>query len=209
MPYTPPTFTTSVGADVLNAAIESGGTGLDFVNGSIGSTELSGLDVTPSMIHPGAVARTGMVGGTGNLDYFSDAWKGLVNGDRASATESNGFKSFLPIPRCAKTFYLPTAFSKLLVMGHVSCANDGVEADGTRTVLRLFYDGDAVAVLRAGVPPSVHTGIRFGSFFQRTWTVFYVIDNPTMGEHSVYVGIAADADQSRLRSRGLAVIGYL
>lgn len=209
MPYTPPTFTTTVGADVLNAGVESGGTGLDFINGNIGSTELASVNVTHHMIHNGAVAKAGMVGGTGNLDYFADAWQGLVNGDRAAANEDSRALSFLPIPRLAKTFVLETNYSKLLFLAHVTCANDGDEATGTRSVFRFFYDGAVVQNLRAGVPPAVHAGIRFGDFFQRTWQMFYVIDNPTLGEHSAYVGVASDADQSRLRSRGLAVIGYL
>ena len=179
---------------------------LDIINGDLDATNLAGIAVVPPMIQLGALSRAGMVGGTGNLDYFVDLWPGLVNDDSGGANETARTGTFHAIPRLAKTFYLPWGMSRVLILWHVLCANDGTNTQ--RSVLRLFHNGTAIANGRLGVMPSVYGGVRFGSFFQRVWSGHYLLDNPAAGTHSVWIGIGGDAPQSRIRGRGLAVIAF-
>lgn len=192
-----PTNTGSGSLEVINGH-------LDALNGITG-----GWDFSREQIQQGALSRGKAIGGNTNLDYFGDTFLGWDIGTEGSDVDEAD-KFYRIIPGASMTFYLPYS-PQLLVLSwaifaaakpdkYDPTATNGAELDdgegGTNkpdgyfapnyaAIIRAYHNGSRMGRKYFPVPPQGLSSSDGLGNWDRTWSSFYLIENPAAGWHNV------------------------
>tara|TARA_R110002012_G_scaffold15564_4_gene61715 strand:- start:2083 stop:2823 length:741 start_codon:yes stop_codon:yes gene_type:complete len=200
-------FTDGVAADPGTAegnfyTPSSSGVGsLEIINGHLDALNNGGLwDFKREQIQHGALSSGKAIGGNTNLDYFGDAFLGWdIGTESASAAEADKF--YKAIPGASMTFFLPYS-PELLVLSwgifvaakpdkydptatNGSTLADAYFADNYGAVIRAYLDGSRIDRKYFPVPPKGLAASDGLGNWDRTWSSFYLVENPSAGWHNV------------------------
>lgn len=145
----------------------------------------------------GSFAEAASIGGTTNLDYFSDVLRNYADDPDE---DDEAAKLYIPIPGANVEFHVAKErATNTYFSWNVCIANDGATSS-EQSYLRLFIDGAAVPGQRRTAPFAQGTK-RQGAIRDRRWCGMHVASLLSRGYHTAGLYIAGGAPQTRIRVR--------